>query len=785
MRKRASPEILHVLLILILGGAAYANSFDGVFIWDDYNMFVDNPLIRDIHNFISSLQGYHFNPQRYIGFLTFAANYHVGGLAVGGYHLVNLVIHLVNALLFYGIIKLSFKTPRLAANVPDHAARLALFAGLLFVVHPVQTQAVTYIVQRFASLATLFYLLALLCYIKGRLAATGRPRLFYYFATIVCAVLAMKTKETAFTLPLTVLVYELVFFKAPTGKRLMILLPILATLIIVPLSILSVDKPLPDIMAQIAARTRVDTDIARGDYLFTQARVIMTYLRLIFLPVGQNLDYDYPVYHSLAAPPVFLSFMVLIMLLGAAVYSLYRARRSNDHDTAYLTLFAFGVFYFFITMAVESSVLPIRDVIFEHRLYLSSPGIFLAITAVAFLVARRLDRKGMPAYKALTALLAVAILTFAGATYARNRTWKSGIRLWEDVAKKSPRKARVHNNLGLAYYKAGLFDSAEAQFKTAIRLKPDHGNSHNNLGLVYAARKLADKAGEEYEKALRLPGDSSQARAHNNLGLLLQSQGRIEAAIRHFQAAIRQKRYYPRAHVNLGVALESQGRTEEAVRHFAAALKQNPSFATAHYRLGLALWAKGATAEATAHFHKAVALRPDFAAAYNSLGTVYGSRGEPGKAIEYFKKAVRLKADYAGAYGNLGYAYAAVGRFVEAIDAYRRDLAIKDDQPNVFYSLGDVYMQAGDSVKALESLQKALSIKPDFWEAYVYIAVIHIKLGQYDKAIDACRAAIRLRPDRPEPFFNLSAAYAGLGRIEEAKKAKAQGIRKSEVRSEK
>jgi protein O-mannosyl-transferase len=246
----------------------------------------------------------------------------------------------------------------------------------------------------------------------------------------------MKTKEIAFTLPATVLLYEFMFFKSPVRKRLLFLAFVALTLAIIPLTLLHADKPLSTSLSELSEKTRVQTDMPRWDYLVTQMRVIVTYLRLVFLPVGQNLDYDYPRYESLFTPPVFLSFLLLVAIVGAAFYLLYASRSRTPRPssrTASYRLISFGIFWFFITLSVQSSIVPIVDVIFEHRVYLPTVGLFFAVITCVVTAAKRLKMENVALL-----LLASSVLIFTGVTYARNMVWMSEISLWEDVVKKSP-----------------------------------------------------------------------------------------------------------------------------------------------------------------------------------------------------------------------------------------------------------------------------------------------------------------------------------------------------------
>ena len=436
-----------LLLVAVAAACIYSNTFSVPFQFDDESNIIDNPLIRDLGNFLD------FAGTRYVGFLSFALNYRFGGLNVFGYHLVNILIHITNGLLVYSLVSLLIKAvPGDRFPVPW----VAFAASLLFVVHPVQTQAVTYIVQRFASLMTLFYLLAVVGYLKWRLTAPdARGRYLWYGAALLSTILAMKTKENSFTLPFMILLVEVIFFRAFSKKRWLTLLPFLLTLLTIPLSHV-------DALGEAEGFARDTAEIGRFDYLFTQFRVILTYLRLLVLPINQNLDYDYPIYHSLFHPAVFLSFLVLLSLLGFAI-SLIGARAAGISASRLVKrrLIAFGILWFFLTLSIESSIIPIKDVIFEHRLYLPSVGFFLGIGLLAVHGWERWKRMRLPL--AVTGLLILGALSIA--TYRRNFVWKDKITLWQDVIEKAPQKPRGHYNLGLAYQEGQMFERRSCRTK--------------------------------------------------------------------------------------------------------------------------------------------------------------------------------------------------------------------------------------------------------------------------------------------------------------------------------
>jgi Flp pilus assembly protein TadD len=484
----------------------------------------------------------------------------------------------------------------------------------------VHTQAVTYIVQRFASLATLFYLLSLVLYIKARLSlvAAGQGRspakgqglrvktILLGLGSLVSAVLAMKTKEISFTLPFVILLYEFMFFgyKGLNLKRFLYLAPVLLTVLVLPLSLVSIDKPLGDIIGELREATQETERIPREVYLLTQFRVIVTYIRLLFLPVNQNLDYHYPRYSSLFEPEVFLSFFFLLSFLGLAVYLFTRSRKTNN---IYTLLASFGIFWFFITLSVESSVIPIRDVIFEHRLYLPSVGAVVAFCTIAFYLL--VHRKPKISLLVATSLFLLVTASPLGvATYVRNSVWKDKVTLWEDVVRKSPGKPRGQYNLGLAYDDLGRTDEAIEKFRNAISINPNYAKAYNNLGVAYGKKGQNDKKIQALNIALKLEPDF--AKAHNNLGNAYAREGRIDEAIEEYRVALRLKPDYANAYSNLGAVYASQGRIDEAIEEFLKALRLEPDFAEAHFNLGLAYQIKGLKNEAIMEFKEVLKLKP-------------------------------------------------------------------------------------------------------------------------------------------------------------------------------
>jgi protein O-mannosyl-transferase len=588
----SSPALRRVLppaAIAALALAAYANSFGGDFVFDSVGGLRDNARLRDLAGFFEGTTQF-LNDNRWFGYFTFALNYAFHGLEVTGYHVVNLAIHLVSALLVYALVRVAFKTPRLrASTIASWSTEIAFVAGAVFVVHPIQTQAVSYIVQRFTSLAALFYLLSIVQYACWRVwreegGRSARRDALAWAGIVGAAILAMKSKEIAFTLPFAAVAFDLIFFDTPARLRARYLAPLVATLPIIPLARLGVGTPLDAVVSAVSDATRVQTALSRADYLATQLPVVATYLRLVVLPIGQNVEHDIPIRHSFLAPDVIACGALLVALVALAGYLLRRTSRSDSRplDPGW-RLVAFGIIWFFVAISVESSVIPIVDLMFEHRVYLPLAGLLAAVaTALALLVR---DRTG--ARRAfVTGGVAIA-LALAAATFARNRVWEDELTLWADAARKSPGKARVHQNLGVALASAGRLEEAVQAFTAANRIDPANVDIVNNLGAALRDLGRVDEAA--WWLRIAVQGRADLPDPHFNLGLaLMDDPATAEEAVAMFERAIALRPGHARSYANLAATLNRLGRFDETVARLERAGTTIAGSAEARFNLAVA-----------------------------------------------------------------------------------------------------------------------------------------------------------------------------------------------------
>ncbi|HEY6001690.1 MAG TPA: tetratricopeptide repeat protein, partial [Anaeromyxobacter sp.] len=548
---RPSPRGTWLLAaaVVAMGAAAYANALRAGFVYDDFPSIVRNPAVRDPASFLPGGPGYERRPNRAVGYMSFALDHRLHGLDPAWFHATNVAVHLASALLVFALVLLAFRTPRLReSRLAPLAPAVAFAAAALFVAHPVETQAVTYVVQRLTSLATLFYLAAVVLYLRARLGGVRPSSIAWYLGAILSALLATKTKEIAFTLPAALLACEALLLDGAVWHRALPVAPFVALAGIIPSSLVRLGKPAGEVLADAASATAVQTATSRLDYLATQLVVVPRYLGLLVLPIGQNADPDVAVAASFLEPRVLAGGLVLAALAAAAAVLARRGGRGWDPAAL---LAALGILWFFLAASVESSVIPIVDVMNEQRVYLPSAGLFLAAAAgLALLASRFTPRRAGAAAIAAAALVAIAL---GIATHVRNEVWRDQLSLWADAAAKSPRKPRPLNNLGAALSEAGRADEAAQAFLAAIRASPEHAEAYYNLGrLRMTARQDPAEAIRLFQTALALRPDYVDAYA-NLAGAYVQA-GLPEAAVRVVEAAGPSVRDSAEAQFNLGVA---------------------------------------------------------------------------------------------------------------------------------------------------------------------------------------------------------------------------------------
>lgn len=564
-----SWQALQIALIVLAGAAVYSFSLHGQFVLDDQATI-------EFYGAKGALEALRSGGLRRIVNATFAINYQLHGLQVTGYHLVNLAIHISSALVacFITISSLSALRSSFPGQHQPPSAVVERFVpltvGLLFVLHPAQTQAVSYIVQRYTSLATLLYLLAVLMFIRARLTIESNRRALCSLApaaaSLVCGVLAIGCKEIAVTLPVMLLFLELFLFRGRLlTRRFFSICGILLVLALGLVLLTRQDSSLHDFLMALDRATAENHYISRGSYFLTELRVMATYLRLLCLPLGQSLLYDYPIYTSLLSLPVMASLLLHLALLSSAVLLYRRSGRAHpecDATPARLQrLVALGIVWFYCTMSVESSIFPISDVIFEHRIYLPSFGFFLAAAAGAAWVFHR------HAYgKSAWLLLSLLCLVLGGVTVARNQLWNNPLALWQDTVEKAPNEDLALVNLAGEYMKLNKPDMALPLFVKALELNPDFiPRTKIYLGMTLQQLGVDPSRFTTGEELIQSGGvlDKGEVRRED--------EKKLESVLQN----------------NLALSNEIMGNPAKASKGYRAAIQANPSYVPAWYNLGM------------------------------------------------------------------------------------------------------------------------------------------------------------------------------------------------------
>jgi len=416
------PAAAAVIAVSVL--LAYSNTYHTAFQFDDIPQIVENGSLKSLSNLTTLI-----TQSRGVSMASFALNYAWGGLDVVGYHAVNTAVHLSASVLAYFLLCSIFAA---AGTRVTWGRRVAFFSAMIFALHPVQTQAVTYIVQRMESLSSLFYIIALLCFVRASSAPTPVKRGALYFGTVAAYILGFYSKESAVTMPAVMLLADIFFLSGKSLKGVLSRIPLYAVLFaLLAYFVLVTIKPLGGVNALVkqgpvataaeqakgeAAPRNVQpvyegpsagfsqTAITPREYLYTQFNVLVYYVALLAVPVNQNLDYDFPVAKSLfSAPavnpgtvlnlPVWPPVLSFLLLIGITLLGVYLFFRSRGTPKAGLFV-SFFIFWFFIILAPTSSFVPIIDVIYEHRLYLASLGPFTIFVICVDALATRLLSHG-------------------------------------------------------------------------------------------------------------------------------------------------------------------------------------------------------------------------------------------------------------------------------------------------------------------------------------------------------------------------------------------------------
>lgn len=643
-------------LVMLTVWAGYHHTLAYPFQFDDSGYIVDNIKIRDVTR-LDLIWHCLAHPVRFVAFYSFALNYACHQLHVQGYHVFNLFIHGLSACvvggLSYQLAYLFLQMRGAQEKVEQKAKRLALAAALIFAAHPVQTGAVTYICQRFASLATFFYVSSLFLYVLTRrhfinndlrMRISWQPWMFFGAAMLLGG-LGMMTKQITFTLPLMVGIFEVFLWKRGNKIRSVSLISGgLALLMLLVIPFLYQFKIFDIFAVNVPSNSHHGDQITYARYVGTQVRVVAHYVKLFLMPQGQNLDYDFPL--SLSVFTLANVKAGLLLLIVAWVAWVCRRRQA---------FLSFALIWFFIALMVES-LIPIQHVIFEHRLYLPSVGLSMAAAyALAF---------GLTSTRRWIIGLMGVVMALSVMTYQRNRVWQSPLTLWGDALRKSPYKARPYSNLGYALAEQGAFASSLVFLNAALERDPAFTEALMNRGMLFRRQGQLEAALEDFNRLLSNTPNHYEALWRR--GRVYQALGQGDLAMADYDEALVLKPVFARAYNSRAGLWQSRGVMELALLDYNKALVLDPQYVMAYTNRALTYIFQERLPEAHADFVRALTISPDDRLTLLNRTRLWMYQKKPQEALKDAHALVQYHPQWPEAYALRAEVHQALGHEVQA-----------------------------------------------------------------------------------------------------------------------
>ncbi|MBT3509616.1 MAG: tetratricopeptide repeat protein [Nitrospina sp.] len=664
-------SFLQKLILVTVIGLVYGNTFLNAFHFDDIPSILEKPWIRGIDKVPQFIFSFFERP---LVILSFNINYAISEFKVWSYHLFNIIFHIVATLLVFQFVKQALGS--LKEFSPQKS--IAFFSAMLFALHPLSTQSITYISSRSSVLVTIFYLGALILFFKGfnTWKEKGKKSWNFFLGSGFCFLLGGFSKETIVTLPAMLFLFHFYFISREKPKIWIAIYAKWMFLLAIPLLTFVGYKQFigGGLLSSSSAHLPPTT------WFLTQTAVIpFEYIRKMFFPFNLNIDVDFPILNDWLVPENWLG----IVVLGLFMFLWIRiSTRSSDSEPFEVErrFIGFGMAWILLTLLPTSSFIPLLDVAVEHRTYLPMVGFaFMFVGGLGY--ARTWEvfpASSFPKTKLVHFCVVIILLCFSMGVMNRNGDWADEVTLWNDAKMKSPNLVRPYNNLGEAYDKLGKYDEAIIEFKGALKINPNYFFGLNNLGNVYGKQR------------------------------------KLPEAIGYFQRALEQKPDYSPAHYNLARAFHLTGKREEAVESYRKAIKSNPYFEQAFYNLAYLAMQLSQFDEAIINFNKFLAMQPNHSKAHFGLGNGLMMKGQLDLALAEYRKSAELDPKFAFPYLNIANIQMQTKNIPAAIENFEKALNINPSMPAVHLSLGMVYHQYQiNRDKALMHLKESLRLNPN------------------------------------------------------------------------
>lgn len=596
-----SKGVIAFILIGILAVLVYGNTLQSEWHMDDHHNILNNPGVRikslwpsdlttALFGRMDKLQYKEDKLRRPLAKMTFAMNWYFGGYDVLGFHLVNIAIHFTTAFILFLTIGQILRTPNARDQYQEGRFYIALLGSVIWLLHPIQTQAVTYIVQRMAAMAAMFYVLGLYCYVKGRLTTLTARSAFYYGGCLLSYLAALGCKENAAVLPLTLVLAEIIFFQDMTDRRTrrkwfwwLAGIGIGTAILCLAVMIISRGDPVELIFRGYDKHT-----FTLAERLLTEPRVILLYLSQLFYPVPNrlSLEHDIEISTSLFTPwTTFPSIVLVMLLIGMGIRGIPKR-----------PLLAFAILFYFLNHLVESTILPLA-LVFEHRNYLPSLFLFVPVACGLLWVTKYYRDRNRFLFLMVVGFQVCLLIGLGYGTYNRNSVWATSRSLWEDAVRKAPRLNRPLHNLAFTHYeRLGQRNTALMLYRKSLDLKfhNKYGKSMtmDNMAGIHYLEGRYKKAAHIWRQALELAPEIDRLRLR--LAMALIKIGHLKPARAQLEQLVRKD---PENYNNLwylGMTLMLQDQHAEAADIFRKCLKVSPTTIDPIFTLAYILMEKGA-----------------------------------------------------------------------------------------------------------------------------------------------------------------------------------------------
>jgi protein O-mannosyl-transferase len=732
------PGFVAGLIIAAAAMATYWDSFAGPFVFDDIPSILGNPTILHLGRLREVLSppfvgGVTVGGRPFVN-LSLAINYAISGYNVWSYHALNLVVHVVAGMTLFGLARRTLNRtddPVRRGNREMRSWLAALAIALIWTVHPLQTESVSYVIQRTESMMGLFYLLTLYGFARGTENETpavhglsgGKSSNGWLVASWLACLAGMATKEVMVSAPVIVFLYDRCFAAGSAREawsrhwRYYVMLA--STWVLLAWLVVQTG-------GNRGGSTGIGCPVPWTTYVISQFPAIVHYLSLSVWP--RSLVFYYPVHWPSAADAIPFAITVVLLAAGSA-YALVRNLAIGFLGT-----------WFFAILAPSSLIAGAGQTIAEHRMYLALVPVIVVI--VVALLQASVPWLPRSFERGILAGLACAALALAIGTRSRNQTYRSELALWTDTASKIPGSALAENNVGIALANLGNRAAAKAQFEKALHIMPSLPNALINLANILREEGRSTEAAAYYERALSLKPDTPEAQV--DLANLLREQGRIQEAIERSERALELNPLYAEGYNSLALCLAQSGNLEGAIKSYLQALELKPGYPEADYNLANAMLSLGREKEAIARYRKALELNPTFAEARNGLGIALAKEGHMDESADEYRLALTAKPDYAEAAYNLGNLLVQTGRLTDAIAAYKAAIRSRPGFSEAEGNLGNALFSEGRPAEAIVFYIESLRLRPDSANTHYNLALALRAVGRTMEANDHFQTAARL-----------------------------------------